>query len=245
MAGAVGALYGACDVVLSPSPSADEALHAIGVAPERVRRWDRGVDTSRLNPDLRDPGLLPGEITVMYAGRITHEKGAQLLAEAFAAARKRDPRLHLVLAGGGPEEGLVRERLGNAATFLGWREGVELARTYASADLFLFASATDTFGQVILEAQASGLPVVAVDRGGPAGLIENRTSGLLCEPDTDALAGAILELAASPLLRRKLARAGLTSARARTWEAAMGRLAEGYDRALGVSARGGVGDRAA
>ncbi|HEX3510933.1 MAG TPA: glycosyltransferase [Solirubrobacteraceae bacterium] len=245
MAGAVGALYGSCDVVLSPSPSADDALRAIGVAGERVQRWDRGVDTGRLNPGLREPGLLPGELTVLYAGRITHEKGAELLAEAFAAARERDPRLHLALAGGGPEEGLVRERLGDAATFLGWLEGAELARAYASADMFLFASATDTFGQVILEAQASGLPVIAVARGGPAGLIEDRTSGLLCEPEADVLAAAMLELASSPLLRRKLTRAGLAAARSRTWEAAMRRLAEGYDRALGVSAFGGVGDRAA
>ena len=245
MAGAVGALYGACDVVLSPSPAADEALRAIGVAGDRVRRWDRGVDTGRLHPGLREPGLLPGEITVLYAGRITHEKGAELLADAFAAARERDPRLHLALAGGGPEEGLVRERLGDGASFLGWLEGVELARAYASADMFLFASATDTFGQVILEAQASGLPVVAVARGGPAGLIEDRTSGLLCEPDTEALSRAIVELADSPLLRRKLARAGLIAARSRTWEAAMQRLAEGYDRVLGIPARDGVGDRAA
>ena len=83
------------------------------------------------------------------------------------AARERDPRLHLVLAGGGPEEDALRERLGEHATFLGWLEGDELARAYASADVFLFASRTDTFGQVLLEAQASGLPVVAVAEGGP------------------------------------------------------------------------------
>jgi glycosyltransferase involved in cell wall biosynthesis len=182
---------------------------------------------------------------VLYAGRIAREKGAELLADAFALARERDPRLHLVLAGGGPDEALVRERLGDAATFLGWLEGDDLARAYASADMFLFASATDTFGQVILEAQASGLPVVAVDRGGPAWLIEDRRSGLLREPDADALAGGVLELAVAPLLRERIARAGIASARARTWQAAMARLAAGYDRALELELRGGIGDRAA
>lgn len=73
-----------------------------------------------------------------------------------------------MLAGGGPEEEGLRERLGSHATFLGWLGGQDLARAYASADAFLFASRTDTFGQVILEAQASGLPVIAVDAGGPA-----------------------------------------------------------------------------
>ena len=105
---------------------------------------------------------------MLYAGRLTREKGVDLLAEAFLAAHARDPRLHLVLAGGGPEEPLLRERLGEHATFLGWLAGEELARAYASADMFLFASPTDTFGQVLLEAQASGLPVVAVAAGGPA-----------------------------------------------------------------------------
>jgi glycosyltransferase involved in cell wall biosynthesis/predicted metal-dependent phosphoesterase TrpH len=245
MAAAVGALYGSCDVVLSPSPAADRALVAIGVPDERVLRWDRGVDTTRFDPELRDPSQMPGEISVLYAGRIAQEKGAELLADAFARARSRDPRLHLVLAGGGPEEALVRERLGEAATFLGWLEGEALARAYASADMFLFASATDTFGQVILEAQASGLPVVAVDRGGPGWLIEDRRSGLLREPDADALADALLELAGAPLLRERIARAAVTSARARTWEAAMSRLAAGYDRALGLELAGGIGDRAA
>jgi glycosyltransferase involved in cell wall biosynthesis/predicted metal-dependent phosphoesterase TrpH len=246
MAAAVGALYGACDVVLSPSPAADAALAAIGVPRERVLRWDRGVDTARFDPGLREPSRLPGVLSVLYAGRVAREKGADLLADAFALARARDPRMHLVIAGGGPEEALVRERLGDAVSFLGWLEGEELARAYASADMFLFASATDTFGQVILEAQASGLPVVAVDRGGPGWLIEDRRSGLLREPDARALADALLELAAAPLLRERIARAGVAGARARTWEAAMDRLAAGYDRALGIELlRGGIGDRAA
>ena len=108
---------------------------------------------------------------MLYAGRLTKEKGVDLLADAFLAARARDPRLQLVLAGGGGEEAALRARLGSAATFLGWLEGDALARTYADADLFLFCSQTDTFGQVVLEAQASGLPVVAVDAGGPPELI--------------------------------------------------------------------------
>ena len=111
-----------------------------------------------------------------------------------------------MLAGGGPEEEVLRERLGEHATFLGWLEGDELARAYASADVFLFASRTDTFGQVILEAQASGLPVVAVAEGGPLSLIEDGRSGRLCPPDADALADALVELAGSPVLRERARR---------------------------------------
>jgi glycosyltransferase involved in cell wall biosynthesis/predicted metal-dependent phosphoesterase TrpH len=235
MAMAVRAFYGACDLVLSPSPASDGALREIGVGAERVARWDRGVDTARFDPALRGQHELPGELNVLYAGRITCEKGADLLAEAFLDAHRRDPRLHLVLAGGGPEQERLRERVGGHATFLGWLGGVELARVYASADIFLFPSATDTFGQVILEAQASGLPVVAVAAGGPLSLVEDRVSGLLSEPRADALAECVLELAGSPLLRRRLAAIALSAVRRRTWEGAMERLAEGYGRALAES----------
>ncbi len=230
---AVRSFYGACDFVLSPSPASDEALGAIGVGAERLARWDRGVDSGRFDPALRGQLALPGELNVLYAGRITHEKGADLLADAFLEAHRRDPRLHLVLAGGGPEQERLRERVGDErATFLGWLSGIDLARAYASADIFLFPSASDTFGQVILEAQASGLPVIAVAAGGPLSLIEHGVSGLLAKPAADALAECVLELAAVPLLRRRLAAVALAGVRGRTWERAMERLAEGYERVL-------------
>jgi glycosyltransferase involved in cell wall biosynthesis/predicted metal-dependent phosphoesterase TrpH len=224
--------YGACDVTLSPSPASDVRLRQLGVQPERVRRWDRGVDLRRFDPALRMPQLLPGEINVLYAGRLTSEKGVELLADAFLAARRLDPRMHLVLAGGGPEEEQLRARLGEAATFLGWLADDDLARAYASADMFLFASRTDTFGQVILEAQASGLPVIAVNEGGPASLIEHGTTGLLARADSDALADALISLVRAPLLRERLSRAAFAAVRERTWEASLGRLGAGYQLAL-------------
>ncbi|MFN8162894.1 MAG: glycosyltransferase [Solirubrobacterales bacterium] len=229
---ALRAFYGAPGVVLSPSPSADASLLALGTDAARLGRWERGVDVSRFDPAKADRQAFPGELKVLYAGRLTREKGVDLLAESFLRAHRSDPRLHLLLAGGGPEEGELRARLGERATFLGWLEGEDLARAYASADIFLFASATDTYGQVILEAGASGLPVVAVAEGGPAALVENRHTGLLCRPDPDHLAGALLQLASSPLLRHHLGSSGVHAAGARSWERAMGQLGAGYRRAL-------------
>ena len=229
---ALGAFYGAPGFVLSPSPAADGSLVELGVDAARVGRWERGVDTDRFDPAKADRDAYPGELKVLYAGRMTREKGVDLLAESFLRARRADPRLHLLLAGGGPEEDELRDRLGEHATFLGWLGGEELARAYASADVFLFASSTDTYGQVILEAGASGLPVVAVAEGGPAALVENRHTGLLCRPDPDHLAGALLQLASSPALRRQLGTAAAETARERSWERAMGQLAAGYRRAL-------------
>jgi glycosyltransferase involved in cell wall biosynthesis/predicted metal-dependent phosphoesterase TrpH len=246
MAAGVSAFYGACELVLSPSPASDATLAGIGVATEKIARWDRGVDTDRFDPALRELGLSElaadgyakpdGTIDVLYAGRITREKGADLLADAFLRARAQEPRLRLVLVGGGPEEQRLRERVGEAAVFRGWLEGDALARAYAGADLFLFASRTDTFGQVVLEAQASGLPVIAVAEGGPLSLIEQRRSGVLCPADAPALAAAVLELAGSPELRERLARGGLETVRERTWERALERLGRGY-RSLLAGAR--------
>jgi glycosyltransferase involved in cell wall biosynthesis len=236
MTQAVAAFYGACDHVLSPSPASDEVLRSLGIAGERVGRWDRGVDLTRFGPHRREAGGEGDRVNVLYAGRLTREKGADLLAEAFLRARGRDPRLHLQLAGGGPEEEMLRERLGEHATFLGWQEGEELARTYASADVFLFPSRTDTFGQVLLEAQASGLPVVAVAEGGPCSIVDDGRTGLLRPAGADALADAVVHLAAAPLMRRALAANALHAVRSRTWDAALGRLAAGYGTAIETAA---------
>jgi glycosyltransferase involved in cell wall biosynthesis/predicted metal-dependent phosphoesterase TrpH len=229
---ALGRFYGACDAVLSPSSASDERLEQIGVEPAIIGRWDRGVDLERFDPGLRDQSLLPGQVNILYAGRLTKEKGVELLADAFQLAHEQDPRLHLVLAGGGPEEQALRERLGADATFLGWQYGADLARVYASADAFMFASRTDTFGQVLLEAQASGLPVVAVAEGGPTSLVEDGETGLLVAADAAALAAAVRQIVDAPLLAERLRRAALHAVRARTWEASMERLAVGYGRAL-------------
>ncbi|HYH87593.1 MAG TPA: glycosyltransferase, partial [Solirubrobacteraceae bacterium] len=232
---ALGAFYGACDVVLSPSTSVDERLGGLGIPTERIARWDRGVDTARFSPDRRVPGLYdPSRINVLYAGRLTREKGVDLLADAFLEGHRLRPSLHLVIAGGGPEEAALRERLGDAATFLGWLEGDALGAAYASADLFLFCSQTDTYGQVLLEAQASGLPVVAVAAGGPAELVAHGRSGLLCTPDPALLGLTLAGLAGSPSARRRLTGGGMRAAQERTWEAALGRLAEGWRLALGA-----------
>jgi glycosyltransferase involved in cell wall biosynthesis len=228
----LGAFYNAPARILSPSPAADGSLAELGIDGAKVGRWERGVDVERFDPAKADRDAYPGEIKVLYAGRLSREKGVDLLADSFLRAHETDPRLHLLLAGGGPEEEELRERLGDAATFLGWLGGEDLAVAYASADVFLFCSVTDTYGQVILEAGAGGLPVVAIAEGGPAALVENRHTGLLCRPDADHISGSLLQLAASPELRTKLGSAGVRAARARSWERSMSQLAAGYRLAL-------------
>jgi len=232
----VAAFYSQCRLVLSPSRAADEALAELGIGIDRIVRWDRGVDTDRFDPARREAKLLPGELSVLYAGRISKEKNIDLLADAFLLAHEQDPRLHLVLAGGGPEQPRLQRRLGERATFLGWLEGTALAAAYASADVFCFPSETDTFGQVVLEAQASAVPVLAVDAGGPRELIADGADGLLRPARADALADGLLQLAGCPALRQRLGRSARRSVEQRTWARALERLANGYHGALAAAA---------
>ncbi len=231
-------------------------------APPRTSRWsDRNrVRAHRpldpwgrplaLRPGQARPGCVsgPGEGALRRSphqgeGRRAAGRGVP----ARAGARSTPPS---AAGRGGPEEGALRERLGvgaqngaasdqgPCATFLGWLDREQLARAYASADLFLFCSRTDTYGQVIAEAQASGLPVVAVAEGGPVSLISDRHTGWLCPPDPESLAGALAQLASSAFLRERLSRAGRAEVRGRSWEAAFEQLATGYERALARARRG-------
>ena len=121
---ALAAFYGQCDVVLSPSTSTDDRIAALGIPAERIARWDRGVDLARFSPERRVPGLLdPARINVLYSGRLTREKGVDLLADAFLEAHRLRPALQLVLAGGGPEEATLRERLGRRGDVPGLARG--------------------------------------------------------------------------------------------------------------------------
>ena len=172
---ALGRFYGGCDRVLSPSRGSDRGWTA-RLVPGRIGRWGRGVDLDRFSPAAA-PRAADGRIDVLYAGRGARE-GVDLLADALLAPAARPA--HPARAGrgrprgGALEPGSARRRRSRLA------RGRRARRAYAAADLFRFCSQTDTFGQVVLEAQASGLPVVAVAAGGLAELIEDARSGVLC-----------------------------------------------------------------
>lgn len=190
----------------------------------------RGVDTARFNPVRRDPALRASwgarddDLVVTCVGRLAPEKNLGVLLDAFDAIHQRLPRARLLLVGDGPmEDELARRR--PDAIFAGRRSGDDLAAHYASADLFLFPSVTETFGNVTLEAMASGLPVVAFDDAAAAQLIASGRNGLLATlGDEKAFVEAAVELACDPARARRLGVAAHERALLQSWDAIITRF---------------------
>ncbi|TVP42093.1 MAG: glycosyltransferase family 1 protein, partial [Gemmatimonadales bacterium] len=208
---------------LAPSHETVADLAGHGFHP-RLEVWSRGVDADHFHPARRSEALrerlAPGADTViLYVGRLAPEKRLALLLEAFPLVRARaSTDVGLVLVGGGPMEADIR-RAGHAGVHLaGYRTGLDLARAYASADLFAFPSDTETFGNVVLEAMASGLPVVGVDRGGVRDTIAHGVTGFRTPPgEVEPFAEAILDLVEHPFLRARMGTKARAEAEGRSW----------------------------
>src|SRR5438874_1228950 len=224
-------IHNAADRTLAPSTASATALHTHGI--ERVWLWRRGVDTVRFDPRHRSPAvrraLAPnGEVLVGYVGRLAAEKRVDLLAPVA-----RIPGVRLVVVGGGPAEGVLRKAL-PGAVFLGPRQGAQLARLYASLDVFVHSGPYETFGQTVQEAAASGLPVVAPAAGGPLDLVADGVTGYLVPPlSAQALDDAVGVLCASPRLRREFGAAARAMVLTRSWSAIGDQLLGHYRDVLG------------
>ena len=156
-----------------------------------LRLFARGVDTSRFGPHQRDPGLraswgaTPDSPVALYVGRIAREKNLPLVERAFAVLKEQLPDLRFVLVGDGPDRKRIQAAYPDAV-FTGVKTGQELAACYASADCFLFGSTTETFGNVVTEAMASALAVLAYDYAAPGRFIKSRVNGFLAPLDDEA-----------------------------------------------------------
>ena len=220
---------------LVPSNESATALAAHGV--QRVSLWRRGVDDERFHPRHRSAGLRralasDGEVLVGFVGRLAVEKQVDLLAET-----SRLPGVRLVVVGDGPAAGTLRRAL-PTATFVGARHGDQLARIYASLDVFAHTGPYETFGQAIQEAMASGLPVVAPAAGGPLDLVRDGRTGMLVPPfEAAGFTAAIAALAQDPEKRAAFGAAGRVAIEGRTWAAVGDELIDHYEDALRVVER--------
>jgi glycosyltransferase involved in cell wall biosynthesis len=212
----------------------------------RLRVVARGVDRLLFAPERRsDPlraqwGATPEDLVVACVGRLAAEKNLATVALAFDAIRARQPRAKLLLVGDGPMRADLQSMLPDAV-FAGQRSGEDLATHYASADLFLFASLTETFGNVTVEAMASGLPVVAFDYAAAAQLIRHGENGMLapCD-DRDAFVAASVAVAGDPERRRRFGEQARLASASIGWDSVVAR----FEQVLSTVAGGGEIDAA-
>ena len=238
-------LHNHCSLTFCPSPSTADLLHKQGF--QHLRVWPRGVETTLFQPGRRSLELRaswlnsreqPAEKAVLlYVGRVSWEKNLRLLIQAYRGMDHR--HCHLVIVGNGPAYSEIQQELaGLPVTLTGYLSGEALAAAYASADIFAFPSRTETFGQVVLEAMASGLPVVGLLAEGVCDLVDQGRTGFLLDTSQsceELIAGfrARLEYLVFNHVRRSImGQAALVEAQQRSWSEAMKCLVRGYEEVI-------------
>ena len=218
--------YGQLDTVFVNSEEYRQSWIKRGFDPTKLKIFPRGLDTELFHPARRDPaffekfGAQNGEVRLLYVGRVSREKDLDLLATAYRRLREEGLPIQLFVVGHGPYSEEFSRSLPEAF-FTGYLTGKDLAAAYASADIFVFPSTTDTFGNVIIEAQASGVPVVVSDSGGPKELVTENETGLITKShDVDDFVRAIRTLVVDRSLRERMGSRARKSVIDRTWPAA-------------------------
>ena len=231
--------YGACREVYVPSPSMIDVLAADGFR-NNFRLWPRGVDTARFNPDKRSSawraryGIGADEIVYIHVARLVREKQLDVLAGIGHRLAQSAAVRRLVIVGDGPERAALEKELPDAV-FTGFQDGEALAEAYASSDVFLFPSDTESFGNVTLEAMASGLPCLCADATGSRSLVVQGETGFLATPgDVNEFVTYAEVLATDHVLRQRMGAAARARSRLYDWDEAMARVLTYYRQVLGA-----------
>ncbi len=228
----IARLHRRATLTLAPSAESAQQLAELGV--DRVRRWGRGVDAERFHPSRRDGGLRAtwgAEVVIGYVGRLAPEKQVEDLV-----ALSGIPGTRLVIVGDGPSRARLQALLPEAL-FLGHLDGDALAAAAASFDLFVHPGESETFGQTLQEAHASGVPVIATGRGGPLDLVRMGIDGWLYRPgDLDDMRMRVTDLAGDARKRRAFGEAGREAVQGRSWAVVCDQLLAHLDEAVRLGA---------
>jgi glycosyltransferase involved in cell wall biosynthesis len=215
--------YGRMDTVFVNSEQYRRSWIDRGFSSEKLKILPRGLDTDLFNPTRRDAGFWrqfgsDGKgVRLLYVGRVSKEKDLDVLADAYRKLREENAPVELSIVGHGPYAAALSERMPGAC-FTGRLEGEALAQAYASADIFVFPSTTDTFGNVVIEAQAAGLPVIVSDAGGPKELVQHGANGLVTKAhQVDDFSNAIRTLISNPEMRERMGQEARRSVLNRSW----------------------------
>ncbi len=221
-------------------PTADLCAELSGLGFRNLSVLSRGVDTRQFRPERRslalrsEWGAAPSDPVVIHVGRMAAEKNYPLLFAVYGAMRKANPACRFVLAGEGPlKRSLMRGHPG--CVFAGFFSRDEIGRYYASADIYIHASLTETFGNVLTEAMSSGLAAAGFDYAAARLFMRNEENGLTAPRDRpDALIAAGIRLATDPVLRNRLRAAGRAAVEAQSWEKVIARFESDLESAAGV-----------
>ncbi len=234
--------YNRCDALVAPSQSMIDELRAMGMHSD-IGLWSRGVDRTIFSSARRDPewrrslGLADDDVAIVFLGRLVMEKGLDVFAETIVRLRASGAPHKVLVIGDGPARSWFEDNL-PGGIFAGFKTGEGLGQALASGDVFFNPSVTETFGNVTLEAMASGLPVVAAGATGSASLVADNVTGRLVEPsgskdaDAAAFATALAPYCTDPALRRAHGAAGETRACEYSWEAINAVVADTYIRLI-------------
>jgi glycosyltransferase involved in cell wall biosynthesis len=241
--------YRRCDLVLAPNRPMADLLVADGVAPARIAIWSRGVDRAKFDPARKNQawraarGIAEDELAVLFFGRLVREKGIADFAAAFARAAL--PKARALVVGEGPAHAEFARAL-PGAVFTGHLSGDALGEAVACADVLLNPSATEAFGNVNLEAMASGLAVISADAPSSQTLIDDGRTGLLVPVgDVAGYADALERLASDPDLRARLGHAAREESARFDWDGALADVAAAYARVVRAKAAEKLGRRSA
>jgi glycosyltransferase involved in cell wall biosynthesis len=240
--------YGKCERILVPSTATRDLLIAAKIRAEKIRLWTRGVDTDQFTPAKRSAalretwGVSDARPALIYVGRLSREKGLELIPSIARTLRDAGVDHRFVFVGDGPMRSALQQSCPDAV-FTGALPHAEVATLMASADLFIFPSRTDTLGNVVLEAQACGIPVLVSDAGGPRENIREGESGFVCsEGGALEMRVRALQLASDRTRRVAMGEAARAYALSRSWTSAMAPLYDAYREVGGaLSISNGIG----
>jgi len=230
--------YERCTAVAVPSQATALALRNRGYRIQSFEVLKNGVDADHFTPRKRawDPCEAFGadKTLLLYVGRVSKEKGLERLLHGYLDLRQRRDDVHLVVVGDGPYRDDMESALGKEATFTGFLRGEALARLFAYCDVFVFPSATDTLGRAVVEAQASGLPAVVYDIGGPRECMRPGVSGFAVPFGEETEFFEKVELLVDDrVVRRRMGRAARAFAMTLSWSAVLDGLLEIHSRLRG------------